>query len=238
VKYLVEASIAAYRALARLYPPSFRAAFGQEMLTLFSALAHETAREGAAALLALSGRELGGLARGLLREQHAALLERGALALTPMQHILSGTSILFFTLLAGMYIMLDYYAVVSRYPLMTAGTLACGAVLGTLVYWSIPRHQSLIVLALFVAAICCTRAIDWNSRKPFLRALDRIQAGMTVADVDRVMTGYMRAPAARGTIGASGKVVYRHTDEGWGNSDWGMVTYERERVVQVQFLPD
>jgi hypothetical protein len=34
------------------------------------------------------------------------------------------------------------------------------------------------------------------------------------------------------------RLVYRHTDEGWGDSDWGEIYLENGRVVEIQFLPD
>jgi len=36
----------------------------------------------------------------------------------------------------------------------------------------------------------------------------------------------------------TGTSTYRHTNEGWGNSDWGVVTFEDGRVVQTEFMPD
>jgi hypothetical protein len=33
-------------------------------------------------------------------------------------------------------------------------------------------------------------------------------------------------------------VTYRHTTEGWGGSDAGVVTFEGGRVVQIEFLHD
>jgi hypothetical protein len=33
-------------------------------------------------------------------------------------------------------------------------------------------------------------------------------------------------------------MVYRHTSEGWGDSDWGEIHFEEGRVVEIRFLPD
>jgi hypothetical protein len=35
-----------------------------------------------------------------------------------------------------------------------------------------------------------------------------------------------------------GTIVYRHTNEGWGDSDWGMVEFAGGKVVKVEFSPD
>jgi hypothetical protein len=229
---------AAYRLLIGLYPRTFRDTFGLEMRSVFAELLHEMAPRGAIALLVVAGRELAGLARGLAREQRAVLAQRGTVALSPIQHVLNGMTLLFFGLFGGIYIMLDQYGVAWRFPLAATVTIVGGLVIGTLVYWAIPRRRNLVALALFVTAISFAQAIDWNSRKPFLRALDRVQAGMQITEVDRVMAAYMRSPSTSGVLNASGQVIYRHTDEGWGNADWGVVTYEHDRVVKVEFLPD
>jgi len=75
---------------------------------------------------------------------------------------------------------------------------------------------------------------------------------MTESQVDQVMSGYMKGyyggppPSFReyepefdeqGKI-VTGWVTYRHTDEGWGNSDWGTVTLEDGYVVHIEFSPD
>jgi hypothetical protein len=229
---------AAYRLLLGLYPRVFRDAFGLEMRAVFAELLDDTARRGPIALLAVTARELGGLARGLAREHRAALAQRGSLALTPIQHVLNGATLLLFGLLGGLYSLLERYGATLRYPLITAGTLVCGLAIGALVCWAIPRRRSLIALALFVAAICCTQAIDWDSRKPFLRALGRVQAGMHVAEVDGIMASYMRWPAAPGRLSPAGQATYRHTDQGWGDADLGVVTFDGDRVVKIEFLPD
>jgi hypothetical protein len=229
---------AIYRLLIGFYPRAFRAAFGQEMQAIFGELLDDTGPRGAVALLVVGGRELAGLARGLARERRAALAERRALALTPVQHVLSGATLLLFGLLGGLYTMLDLYGVQWRFPFAAAITIACGLLIGGLVVWAIPRQRNLVALALFVAAISSVQAIDWNSRKPFLRALGHVQAGMRVAEVDKLMSAYMRSPAMPGTFSRSGQVTFRHTNQSWGDSDWGVVTYERERVVKVEFLPD
>jgi hypothetical protein len=39
-------------------------------------------------------------------------------------------------------------------------------------------------------------------------------------------------------VSAEGRINYRHTTEGWGDSDWGLVTFQAGRVSQVEFLPD
>jgi len=121
--------------------------------------------------------------------------------------------------------------------LMTIGVL--GVTLGTLLYVSRRTRLALIGLALFVILNVTIWTVDWNSRKPFVRDLHRIQPGMRIAEVDQIMSPYMRSPAAPGTITDDKTVGYRHTLLAWGNSDIGLVRYNADGYVNdITFLPD
>jgi hypothetical protein len=114
---------------------------------------------------------------------------------------------------------------------------------GVLVLPARPWVTKIIVLASLVAVLLWVRAIDWNSRKPFLRDLYSVDEGMTVEQVDRIMNEYMRSTGQDAVFDEEGRILagtvtYRHTDEGWGDSDWGIVTLKDGRAVQIRFLPD
>jgi hypothetical protein len=141
---------------------------------------------------------------------------------------------------------------VSIYPGFVAAYAAFWVLVSALLLYRRPRRETILVMSLFVALLATLRFIDWNTRKPFLRRLNRIRQGMTVSQVDRIMSAYQGGyyggppPSLRendpqfdnqGQI-VTGWVTYRHTDEGWGNSDWGVVTFEDGRVVRADFQPD
>jgi hypothetical protein len=141
---------------------------------------------------------------------------------------------------------------VSIYPKFVAAYAALWVLVGALLLYRRPIREKVLILALLVVVLFSVRFIDWNSRKPFLRDLNRIKEGMTESQVDQIMGGYMKGyyggppPSLReyepkfdeqGKI-VTGWVTYRHTDEGWGDSDWGVVTIENGRVVEVRFLHD
>jgi hypothetical protein len=130
---------------------------------------------------------------------------------------------------------------------------------------SIPRWA---VYAVLLVSLAILYAIPWNSRKPFLRDLAKVEFGMTEAEVEAIMGHYMKgtgwpapdfwerssgpgqlAVASSGitfatSVSPSGElalddsIVYRHSDKGAFNSDFGVVTFEDGRVVSTTFLPD
>lgn len=113
-------------------------------------------------------------------------------------------------------------------------------------YRSWPQRLTLATITL-ILLVALTQT-DWNSRKPFLRDLNRVKAGMGIEEVKSIMDGYM--PGARWSDDSSpyystteedifnSTLVYRHTDQGWGDSDWGVIFFKDEKVDRVQFFPD
>lgn len=150
------------------------------------------------------------------------------------------------TLLVGAFAILDRRYGVSLLLPWLLSAIAVGSVVGWLglperAWW--PRA---VVLAVLLAAMFGIRAINWNSRKPFLRDLYSLRRGMVRSEVERRMghhlqgTGWPANPMTDqpGELVFPETVVYRHTNEGWGNSDWGVVEYDSDRVVKVEFMPD
>jgi hypothetical protein len=54
---------------------------------------------------------------------------------------------------------------------------------------------------------------------------------------DGVAANTRAEPSAKGELTFPGTIVYRDTNEGWANSDWGMVEFARRKVVKVAFAP-
>jgi hypothetical protein len=117
------------------------------------------------------------------------------------------------------------------------------------------------------AIICALYFVTWSSRKPFLHDLYSIRPGMTEGDVRKIMAGYMEGtgwpvfPGSKtnegGTLNIVGSssqystrtsgtgelairdaLVFRHSNKGAFNSDWGIVTLSNGKVVKVAFSPD
>jgi hypothetical protein len=153
----------------------------------------------------------------------------------------------------SIFLILDVSFSVSVYWPFLAIYAAFCLLIGALLLVGSPRREKLLILGLLLVVLFSIRLVDWNSRKPFLKDFYRVEEGMTVEQVEQIMGGYMGGPCeptcspdpsggqqAIETEVQTGpdRAVYRHTDEGWGNSDWGEVTFEEGRVVEIQFLPD
>jgi hypothetical protein len=121
---------------------------------------------------------------------------------------------------------------------------------GALLLVGRPARDKLLILGLFALLLFSVQFVNWNSRKPFLRSFHRIDVGMSASQVEQIMLGYMKdygggPPGSwpqtqfddEGAI-VNGSATFRHTREGWGDSDWGVVTFEDGRVVETRFLPD
>ena len=114
-----------------------------------------------------------------------------------------------------------------------------GALLGGLVYWRRRTRLNGVLLVLFVVAVLTIASLNWNSRKPFLNDASQIAPGMTVAQVDHLMAGYMRRPQRVGSLGPQQTISYRHTNAAWGDADVVAVWFdEAGRVSRVSVLLD
>lgn len=121
---------------------------------------------------------------------------------------------------------------------------------------------------LFLLTIAGMWFFPISSRQPFLRDLASVKIGMTSTQVNAVMgkyakgTGWPANPFAakspgtdtltelrsgsthptqtnrQGQMELIGSTTYRHSDEGEYNSDWGVVSFKKGRVVKVEFMPD
>jgi hypothetical protein len=150
-------------------------------------------------------------------------------------------------------LILDVGFAVSVYLQFLAIYAAFWVLIGALLLVGSPRHEKLLILGLLVMVLFSIRFIDWNSRKPFLKDFYRVREGMTVEQVQQIMGDYMggtcqpdnpfglptgESAAETEELALPGRAVYRHTNEGWGDSDWGEITFDKGRVVRIQFLPD
>ncbi len=90
------------------------------------------------------------------------------------------------------------------------------------------RAAALILLA----ALAVLYWIPWSSRKPFLRSFSRIHAGMTAAEVDSVMEGYVRGSNLPKSLS------FLHSNDGRFDSDVGIVYFQDETVERKEFLFD
>jgi hypothetical protein len=108
------------------------------------------------------------------------------------------------------------------------------------------RLRTFAVVCLVLAAL---HLLPWSSRNGFLKRLYSIKPGMTVEQARAVMAGYMEGtgwppnPFAEsgepgGELTIAGALVFRHSNDGAYNSDWGIVHCPAGRVTRVEFSAD
>ena len=137
----------------------------------------------------------------------------------------------------------DLLGSASFYPVFVAIYTTFWVLIEALLLYDRPIREKVLILAVFVTLIFSLRFIDWNSRKPFLRGFYRIEEGMTHRQVEQIMGCYTRSVGTNAQVDGegytvTGNVSYTHTDEGWGNSDIGLLTFQGGRVAEIEFLPD
>jgi hypothetical protein len=143
----------------------------------------------------------------------------------------------------GIFLIYDLVAALSVHLQFTLAYTIFWLALGAFLLRQTPRQLRLSLLVLFIGAMIAISLINWDSRKPFLRHFYQVKVGMTATQADQVMQGYLKSigPTTqvneRGEIMA-GPVSYRHTDEGWGDSDVGLLIFKNGRVVKTDFYPD
>jgi len=143
----------------------------------------------------------------------------------------------------SVFLILDLTGSISLRPGFVALYGLGWILVGLLLLYSRPLREKAVILTLFLVALCSVRFVDWNTRKPFLRALDRVTAGITEAQADEIMDGYLKGVSPMAQVDEQGgidwgTVSYRHTTEAWGNTDVGVLVFQNGRVVRVEFLPD
>lgn len=137
------------------------------------------------------------------------------------------------------FLVLDLVFSVSLYWQFVLIYAAFWVLVGAVLLTGSRALHKILILGLFLSVLVPVHFVNWNTQKPFLRAFRSLEEGMTAAQVDEIMGGYMKDyQFEEGGEIVSGRVTYRHTDEAWGNSDWGVVTFVDGRVAALQFLHD
>jgi hypothetical protein len=137
----------------------------------------------------------------------------------------------------------DLLGAASLYPVFVAVYAGFWTLVGALLLYDRPLREKGLALVLFLIVVVSLGFVNWNSRKPFLRDLYRIDEGMIYPQVERLMNGYERSLGNDTRVDeqgqpVTGNVAYTHTDAAWGNSNVGLVTFENGRVTEIQYLPD
>ena len=152
----------------------------------------------------------------------------------PLSGIIAGFLLLaFYWLLA---FLLDTYFSFSVYPLTTS---VCGLVwigVGLRLMRRLGLRPRLNLLALCLFLILGVKHIDWNSRRPFIRDLLKIEYGMTADQVDKIMNRYSTGPR----YSSEGKdvLLFMHKVPGPFYADAAKVTLKDDQVESVELSFD
>jgi hypothetical protein len=143
----------------------------------------------------------------------------------------------FYACLAGLYLLLDYAAGTSLNRTFALVFGLVGALPGLYALAQLRSRTMLAVLLLYVALFAAAPYMNLSPRKPFLRDIMRVQAGMPLAEVDTIMARYQRRPASAGALDEAGIVGYQNRF-GAGDVDSLVIRFEQGRAVEVKPLLD
>ncbi len=95
------------------------------------------------------------------------------------------------------------------------------------------------IYAAFAAWIVTLRRVDWDERKPFLRAFQQIHVGMTRSEVEALMrTEFLGRKAPTSGWDASHERYTLDPDDARYDSEIVFIRISEGRVVSADYLPD
>ena len=141
------------------------------------------------------------------------------------------------------FIFLDDFYPLSVTPLTTPTCAMLGAVIGRNLFRRMKTGSRLTLLALVICSVLATEYLDWNPRKPLIRDLYRVRVGMSVGEVEQIMTGHLKGfgtpdNLARDFREEDNPIVYRTGEGGAYNADMATIRIKDGRVEAVDFLHD
>ncbi|MCB0210637.1 MAG: hypothetical protein KDJ52_14960 [Anaerolineae bacterium] len=143
----------------------------------------------------------------------------------------------------GIFMLFDVEIALSINAYITLAYTAFWLLIGFLLLRRRPNRYKLTLLTVFLCAILIVYFIDWNGRKHFMRAFQRIEVGMTVAQADETMNSYTKFVGPTSQFDAqgqvmTGKISYRSSRQSWNDADVAILTIEDGRVVEFSYHPD
>jgi len=159
------------------------------------------------------------------------------------EKIITLFSALLLGLILALYLIFDYLVAISLNPIITIAIGSIATISGLIIFRLMPMPRRIVLAGLIITGVAAISFINWNSRKPFLRAFNQVEIGMSADEVDETMADFTRliSPEAVTTeegIVDYGIISYRHTTESWGDSDIGQVTFSEGKVINQIFYPD
>ncbi len=104
------------------------------------------------------------------------------------------------------------------------------------------KKMKFFMAILFLISLIIIRNIQWNSRKVFIKKFNQLNVGMSLKKTDEIMSDFIIFRTESVDTLEKNKAVhiisYRHTNEGWGNSDMGIVYVQNDTIIRLKFYHD
>jgi hypothetical protein len=163
-----------------------------------------------------------------------------------------------FTFFLGMVLILFIDAVMTMnglyarpFPISPYLIILCLCALAAVPIWGFNLERSRPIRVAWICAVVLMGAgicvFADGTRKSLQRDLARIRMGMTQTEVKRIMirwipgTGFPANPLTgeKGELSLPQAMVYRPTNEGWGDAEWGIIRFDAHgKVAGIDYSPD
>lgn len=173
-----------------------------------------------------------------------------------------GTLIL---LASGFVLFLELRSVLLGWDFYTLYGLVISVLLSLFIIRRFSVTKCLLYLC-FLFFLIILKCVPWTSRKAFVADLYSLRRGMHISEVEQRMSRYLRGTGLpllpshlsastnltdlssshryqltggeTGSLELKNSLVYRHSDEGHFNGDWGIVKIHNGHVMSVSFSMD
>lgn len=157
-----------------------------------------------------------------------------------------GILLFFLVLCIPVWIAIEAFFPVSVIPLVAPICAAVGAAIAyAILRKRVTSTNALTTMAILAAAILTMKYLDWNPRKPLVRDMYRITTGMSVSEVESIMSSYKDVPGGMGADQSENKesanefgdgevLVYMTPD----SADMVTVRMREGRVEEIAFSHD
>jgi hypothetical protein len=130
------------------------------------------------------------------------------------------------------YLYTDIFFPVSVIPLSLSFCAIIWLLLTPLLLKYLKIENKITAVVISTLLILFAQYYEWNTRKPFLRDLFSIKKDMTIFEVNKIMSSYMKKSDLPEPI------IFKHSQSSTFGSDEGIVSFRDGKVESVEFFAD